>query len=238
MKTQDHLHDREFALALAMKDVAAELRLVDPADYVGYVRMEQYSNLEDIINSSSELLFQPGTLTFGWGADIRLSWSDRPRIFLDMEFRYESVTVFFSLGLSGEARIRLDSHDHFRDSGRRAVDQHRAARVGAQRRALRLAAPVRADASFVQANSFILREVSGVGLCGLGLPSRSCLAAIALAQLRQSTIAGNISNVSTPGYRAAECVPSRTCLRAPGSTWRKHPADTWRSIHPRRAAAS
>jgi hypothetical protein len=102
MKTQDHLHDREFALALAMKDVAAELRLVDPADYVGYVRMEQYSNLEDIINSSSELLFQPGTLTFGWGADIRLSWSDRPRIFLDMEFRYESVTVFFSLGLSGE----------------------------------------------------------------------------------------------------------------------------------------
>jgi hypothetical protein len=102
MKTQDHLHDREFALALAMKDVAAELRLVDPADYVGYVRMEQYSNLEDIINSSSELLFQPGTLTFGWGADIRLSWSDRPRIFLDMEFRHESVTVFFSLGLSGE----------------------------------------------------------------------------------------------------------------------------------------
>jgi hypothetical protein len=99
MKTQNHLHDREAALALAMKDIAAELRLVDPADYVGYVRMEQYSNLEDIINSSSELLFKPGSLTFGWGADARLSWGDEPRIFLDMEFRYDSVTVFFSLGL-------------------------------------------------------------------------------------------------------------------------------------------
>lgn len=102
MKTHDHLQDREFALAMAMKDVAAELRLVEPADYVGYVRMEQYSNLEDIVNSSSELLFRPGSLTFGWGADVRLSWSERPRIFLDMEFRHEAVTVFFSLGLGGD----------------------------------------------------------------------------------------------------------------------------------------
>jgi hypothetical protein len=102
MKTHHHLQDRERALALAMRDMAAELRLVDPADYVGYVRMEQYSNLEDIINSSSELLFQPGSLTFGWGADARLSWSEYPRIYLDMEFRFDSITVFFSLGLSGE----------------------------------------------------------------------------------------------------------------------------------------
>ncbi|MDB5642922.1 MAG: hypothetical protein JWN07_2239 [Hyphomicrobiales bacterium] len=105
MKTHNHLQDREYALAQAMKDIAAELRLVDPADYVGYVRMEQYSNLEDIINSSSELLFLPGTLTFGWGADARLSWGERPRIYLDMEFRFEAVTVFFSLGLSGDSEF-------------------------------------------------------------------------------------------------------------------------------------
>src|SRR5438309_684228 len=103
MKPQNHLQAREVALAQAMKEISAELRLVDPADYIGYVRMEQYSNLEDIINSSSELLFRPGSLTFGWGADARLSWPDRPRIYLDMEFRYDSVTVFFSLGLSGES---------------------------------------------------------------------------------------------------------------------------------------
>jgi hypothetical protein len=114
MKTLHHLQERESALALAMKDMAAELRLVDPADYVGYVRMEQYSNLEDIINSSSELLFEPGSLTFGWGADARLSWCDRPRIYLDMEFRYELITVFFSLGLYDESEfvaIRMITFD-------------------------------------------------------------------------------------------------------------------------------
>jgi hypothetical protein len=115
MKTQNHLHEREAALALAMKDMAAELRLVDPADYVCYVRMEQYSNLEDIINSSSELLFQPGSLTFGWGADARLSWGEEPRIFLDMEFRYASVTVFFSLGFAKEREfiaVRMITFDN------------------------------------------------------------------------------------------------------------------------------
>lgn len=114
MKTHDHLHDREFALALAMKDMAAELRLVDPADYINYIRMEQYSNLEDLINSSSELLFQPGVVTFGWGADIHLSWTERPAIFLDMEFRHESVTAFFCLCLCAQGEsvaIRMITFD-------------------------------------------------------------------------------------------------------------------------------
>ncbi len=114
MKKNDHLQDREFALGLAMKDVAAELRLVEPADFVGYIGMEQYSCLEDIVNSSSELSFLPGSLTFGWGADVKLSWSERPSIFLDMEFRFESVTAFFCLGLRGDCEsvaIRMISFD-------------------------------------------------------------------------------------------------------------------------------
>lgn len=39
---------------------------------------------------------------FGWGADIDLSWDAKPKIFLDMEFRYEAVTAFFSLGLGAD----------------------------------------------------------------------------------------------------------------------------------------
>lgn len=114
MKPHDHLREREFALSQAMKDLAAELRLVEPADYVSYIRMEQYSSLEDIINSSSELLFQPGAISFGWGADINLSWERRPAISLDMEFRHDAVTVFFSLALSGDrdrASIRMITFD-------------------------------------------------------------------------------------------------------------------------------
>ena len=98
----DHLQDREFAIGLAMKDISAELRLVEPSDYVNFINMEQYSNLEDIVNSSSELCFAQGTLTFGWGADVKLAWDRRPEIFLDMEFKSGDVTAFFSLGLRGE----------------------------------------------------------------------------------------------------------------------------------------
>lgn len=103
--SQNHLQDREFAIGLAMRDVAAELRLVEPADYVNFIGMEQYSNLEDIVNSSSELIFAPGTLTFGWGADVKLAWDRRPEVYLDMEFRSDTVTAFFSLGLRGESEI-------------------------------------------------------------------------------------------------------------------------------------
>jgi len=103
--SQNHLQDREFAIGLAMRDVAAELRLVEPVDYINFIGMEQYSNLEDIVNSSSELIFAPGTLTFGWGADVKLAWDRRPEVYLDMEFRADAVTAFFSLGLRGEAEF-------------------------------------------------------------------------------------------------------------------------------------
>lgn len=102
MKKQDHLQERQNAIALALREVTAELRLIDPADYVSFIKMEQYSNLEDLVNSSSELSFRNGSLMFGWGADIDLSWGGKPKIFLDMEFRYESVTAFFSLGLNAD----------------------------------------------------------------------------------------------------------------------------------------
>lgn len=102
MTPKDHLRDRESALGNAIKDFAKDLRLVDPADLVTYVRMEQYANIEDLVNSSSELSFKPATLTFGWGADMRVTWTELPSVFLDMEFRHGNVTVFFSLGLAGE----------------------------------------------------------------------------------------------------------------------------------------
>ncbi|MDB5650201.1 MAG: hypothetical protein JWL62_1721 [Hyphomicrobiales bacterium] len=103
MTPKDHLRDRELALGIAIQDFATDLRLVDPADLVTFVRMEQYANIEDLVNSSSELLFKPSTLTFGWGADMRVTWTETPCVSLDMEFRHASVTVFFALGLRAES---------------------------------------------------------------------------------------------------------------------------------------
>ncbi|MDB5509256.1 MAG: hypothetical protein JWL93_1725 [Hyphomicrobiales bacterium] len=99
MTRNDHLRDRETALGEALREFSSDLRLVDAADLITYVRLEQYANIEDLVNSSAELYFQPSTLTFGWGAEMSVSWTESPCVFLDMEFRKGAVTVFFCLGL-------------------------------------------------------------------------------------------------------------------------------------------
>jgi hypothetical protein len=99
---QDHLLARERALADGVKLVADELRLVDLADFVSYIRAEQFANIEDILNSSVELYFKPGTLTFGWAADLSVDWGQPPKIILDMEFRHLSVLAFFGLSIETE----------------------------------------------------------------------------------------------------------------------------------------
>ncbi|MGH6835294.1 MAG: hypothetical protein ACREC9_07040 [Methylocella sp.] len=85
------------ALETAFEPVAAELRLVDVADYVAYIHAAKLANIQDIVNSSVELFFKPGTLSFGWGAEFELDWNSLPVITLDMEFRHRSVWLVFKL---------------------------------------------------------------------------------------------------------------------------------------------
>jgi len=60
------------ALGTAFEPVANELRLIDVADFVAYIHAEKFANIQDIVNSSVELFFKPGTLSFGWGAEFEL----------------------------------------------------------------------------------------------------------------------------------------------------------------------
>lgn len=98
--------DRPLALAAAkllgagFADVTADLRLIDAADLVAYIRLGQFANIGDLVNSSVELFFKEGTLSFGWSADAQIQWDRQPKISLDMEFRHMSVTVFFNLNLN------------------------------------------------------------------------------------------------------------------------------------------
>jgi hypothetical protein len=87
------------ALGTAFEPVATELRLVDVADFVAYIHAEKFANIQDIVNSSVELFFKPGTLSFGWGAEFELDWNSVPVITLDMEFRHRSVWLVFKLVL-------------------------------------------------------------------------------------------------------------------------------------------
>jgi hypothetical protein len=102
MIRQAHALEREVIVADAIREVVSELRLVDVADYVAFVRMEHMASLGDIVDSAAELYLMPGTLRLGHGATADVEWDSTPRVCLDLELRPAGATVFFSLHLEAE----------------------------------------------------------------------------------------------------------------------------------------
>lgn len=100
MNKQPHASAREVIVAKAVEDVACELRLVDVADYIAFIRLEHLSCIADLVESAAELFFMPGALRFGHGAEAHVDWSGEPRIVLDMELRAGGATVYFALTLT------------------------------------------------------------------------------------------------------------------------------------------
>lgn len=96
---KDFSREREKALANGLRDVASELRLVDPADFIAFIRTEQFGNIRNIVNSSTEMFFKPGTITFGQSGEVDLPWGHAPSILLDMEFHHFNVSAYFRLVL-------------------------------------------------------------------------------------------------------------------------------------------
>jgi hypothetical protein len=104
---EDHALERARTVAEAVRGVAAELRLTDVADLVAFIRLERFGDIQDIVESSVELYFKHGTLTYGMGADYELGWDGQPIIKLDLEFRHRDVSALFSLCLE-DAHASID----------------------------------------------------------------------------------------------------------------------------------
>jgi len=102
MYRQPQPQDREIIIADAIREVVTELRMVDLADYVAFIRLERFANVADIVDSAAELYFQPGTLRLGNGGEVHLDWSGEPRVVLDLELKPSGATVYFTLGMSNE----------------------------------------------------------------------------------------------------------------------------------------
>lgn len=96
---KDFSREREKALADGLRDVASELRLIDPADFIAFIRTEQFGNIRNLVNSSTEMFFKPGTITFGLSGEVDLPWGCTPSISLDMEFHHLNVSAYFRLVL-------------------------------------------------------------------------------------------------------------------------------------------
>src|ERR1700683_1375319 len=104
----------EKIIAEAIVDVATELRLADVSDLMLFIRCDQTANIEDLVNSSTELYFKNGTLKYALVAGCSVRWDSSPTILLDMEFRHAAVSVFFRLVLS-QSRAAVEIIDIFFD---------------------------------------------------------------------------------------------------------------------------
>jgi hypothetical protein len=100
MDRQPHANSRELIVASVIEPVVGELRLIDVADYIAFIRLEHFACLSDLVDSAAELYFRPGTLRLGHGGEAHVDWSGSPRIVLDLELRPPGVTVYFQLTLS------------------------------------------------------------------------------------------------------------------------------------------
>lgn len=100
MNRQPHANTREIIVADAIEQVVRELRLIDVADYIAFIRLEYFACLSDLVDSAAELFFMPGTLKLGHGGEAHVDWSGSPRIVLDLEMRPPGATVYFQLTLS------------------------------------------------------------------------------------------------------------------------------------------
>ena len=94
---------REEVVARAVAPVVAELRLVDAADYVAFIRLEERAALDDIVASAAEPYFMPGSLRLGSSSDYELDWGAAPRVTLDLEFALVEATVYFRLVLDADS---------------------------------------------------------------------------------------------------------------------------------------
>lgn len=100
MQPQPHSDAREIIVADAIRDVVCELRMVDLADYVAFIHLERFASVADLVDSASELFFQPGTLRLGHGGQVKVDWNGQPEVLLDLELKPTGATIYFTLGLT------------------------------------------------------------------------------------------------------------------------------------------
>ncbi len=90
---------RSDLIADALWATIADLRLVDAADLIAYIRAEQWANIADLVASSAELSFKEGVLSFGCAADFALGWDKTPSVGIELEFQNAALSAFFTLTL-------------------------------------------------------------------------------------------------------------------------------------------
>lgn len=100
---------RKRAIVDALSSFIAEMKLVDVADLVAYIRTDKHGNISDLVQSAAELSFRQSTLRYAMSACVDVDWGKAPEISLSLEFFNAGVWVYFTLVLAEpENRIIVD----------------------------------------------------------------------------------------------------------------------------------
>ena len=105
--TKESNHDWSAYVGIVENNIGEfveEMRTIDIVDLITFVRTERFPNIEDLVNSSTELFFKSEMLVFTWAAGIDLRWESRPVVTLGMEFRHPTVSLFFNLSIGATER--------------------------------------------------------------------------------------------------------------------------------------
>lgn len=129
MKIASIPHTYEKIVAQALAPIAKELRLIDIADLIALLRFEAHASLADLVTSSAELYFLPGTVRLGCGGDYVVNWDNDPIIHLDLEIDLEQIKIYMRLTLEkNHCATHIDHIDfihipsHTDDGARRLED--------------------------------------------------------------------------------------------------------------------
>lgn len=142
MNRQPFSSEREIIVAGAIREVVTELRMIDVADYIGFIRMERFASVADLVETAAELYLMPGTLKLGHGGDIKATWEDPPQIMLDLELHAEGATVFFVLTLAASTASVDVNYIAFRDASADPMENNRRLEAALDRARIRKTEPL------------------------------------------------------------------------------------------------
>ena len=93
---------RKAALLKGLAPFIDEVRLVDVVFLIGYIQNDKHANISDLLRSSAELIFRPGTLYYANCAIVEMDWDKLPVLFVDLIFRNAGVSVYLELQVGAQ----------------------------------------------------------------------------------------------------------------------------------------
>jgi len=83
----------------SIRPLIRELRLVDAADYVAYLRFDKQNQLTDIFDSAVEQFFAPEFLHYRQLGHADLDWGEEPIVSLELALNTPTAVFEFTLQL-------------------------------------------------------------------------------------------------------------------------------------------